>query len=98
MKQKISKAIDVRFYWVHDRVRQGQFFVFWDAGKNNLGDFSTKHHPPAHHKQMRPVLTFIDKGLSPETLQGCIKLMNPTEDKGQTKPKKSDKLNPSGLY
>jgi hypothetical protein len=28
MKQKRSKAIDVRFYWLRDRVKQGQFFVF----------------------------------------------------------------------
>ena len=96
MKQKRSKAIDVRFYWVRDRVKQGQFFVFWDSGKNNLGDFATKHHPPAYHKRMRPVQTYIE-GLSPETLQGCIKLMNPTESKKQTVTKKNNNLNPSGL-
>ena len=52
MKQKRSKAIDVRFYWLLDRVRQGQFRIFWDSGKHNLADFYTKHHPPAYHKTM----------------------------------------------
>ena len=28
MKLKRSKAIDMRFHWVRDRVRQGQFFVY----------------------------------------------------------------------
>ena len=83
MKQKRSKAIDVRFYWLRDRVKQGQFFVFWDAGKNNLADFATKHHPPAHHKQVRPIYTFIED-LSPESLQGCIKIMNGNRKDGQT--------------
>ena len=28
MKQKRSKAIDMRFYWVRDRVKQGQFVIY----------------------------------------------------------------------
>ena len=28
MKQKRSKAIDMRFYWVRDRVNQNQFMVY----------------------------------------------------------------------
>ena len=27
MKQKRSKAIDMRFYWVRDRVKQNQFLI-----------------------------------------------------------------------
>ena len=41
MKQKRSKAIDMSFYWIRDRTKQGQFFVYWDSGKNNLADFYT---------------------------------------------------------
>ena len=29
MKQKRSKAIDMRFYWVRDRVNQNQFMLYW---------------------------------------------------------------------
>ena len=74
MKQKRSKAIDVRFYWLRDRAKQGQFHIFWDSGKHNLADYFTKHHSPAHHKLMRPIHTYIES-LSPESLQGCIKRM-----------------------
>ena len=63
MKQKRSKAIDVRFYWIRDRVKQGQFIVFWDAGKYNKADFYTKHHPPTYHQQMRPIHTYIEGNL-----------------------------------
>jgi hypothetical protein len=90
MKQKRSKAIDVRFYWLRDRVKQGQFYVFWDAGKNNIADYFTKHHPPAYHKRMRPIQTFVES-LSPESLQGCIKLMNEDQTKKEKNP------NPKGL-
>ena len=90
MKQKRSKAIDVRFYWLRDRVKQGQFYVFWDSGKNNLGDFYTKHHPPIYHKKNRPIHTY-QEGLSPESLQGCIKIMNAIAEK------KQKNLNSSGL-
>jgi len=54
VKQRRSKAIDMRFYWVRDRVRQGQFCIHWKKGSENLADYFTKHHPPAHHKAMRP--------------------------------------------
>ena len=36
MKQKQLKAIDVWFYWLHNQVNQGQFYIYWDAGENNL--------------------------------------------------------------
>jgi hypothetical protein len=54
VKQKRSKAIDMRFYWVRDRSRQGQFVIHWKAGALNRADYFTKHHPPAHHQTLRP--------------------------------------------
>jgi hypothetical protein len=41
--QQRSKAIDMSFYWVHDRSNQGHFNVFWVPGRNNLGEYFTKH-------------------------------------------------------
>jgi hypothetical protein len=54
VKQRRSKAIDMRFYWVRDRVRQGHYRVHWKPGLENLADYFTKHHSPKHHKLMRP--------------------------------------------
>ena len=53
VKQRRSKAMDMRFYWVKDRVAQGQYTVHWRQGTDNLADYSTKHHSPAHHRLMR---------------------------------------------
>ena len=83
MEQKRSKAMDMRFHWLRDRVNQNQFYIFWDAGKHNLGDYYSKHHPAAYHKQMRPIHTYI-QGLSPRSLQGCIEIMTRKDRPGVT--------------
>jgi hypothetical protein len=53
VKQRRSKAIDMRFYWIRDRIKQGQFVVYWAPGTEKLADYFTKHHSPEHHKLMR---------------------------------------------
>ena len=53
VKQKRSKAVDMRFYWIRDRVRQGQFQVYWSKGQTNRADYFSKHHPASHHRAIR---------------------------------------------
>ena len=43
----------MRFYWIRDRVRQGQFLVYWRKGSLNKADYFTKHHPASHHQDIR---------------------------------------------
>ena len=54
VKQKRSKANDVRFYWLNDRIVQKQFLVYWLPGILNMADYFTKHHSAVHHATMRP--------------------------------------------
>jgi len=54
IKQKRSKAIDMQFYWLRDRARQGQFHIFWPPGITNHADYFMKHHPVSHHQTMQP--------------------------------------------
>ena len=84
IKQKRSKAIDMRFYWLRDRVKQGQFDVYWEPGQHNLADYVTKHHPSTHHKRLRPIYMY-NKDTSPSTVQGCIKILNSKQDTFRTK-------------
>ena len=51
IKAKHSKAIDMRFHWTRDRVRQGQFQVLWVEGINQVADFFTKALPVWKHKK-----------------------------------------------
>ena len=60
VKQKRSKAIDMRFYWVRDRVRQKQFHIFWQKGSLSRADYFTKHHPASHHQTVRPFYLHTD--------------------------------------
>ena len=51
--QRKSKLMDMRFYWIRDRIHQNQFRIFWEKGSSNLADYFTKHFPPSHHRKMR---------------------------------------------
>jgi hypothetical protein len=42
-------------------VKQGQFLVYWGPGFQNLADYFTKHHSPAHHKRMREIYIHADE-------------------------------------
>jgi hypothetical protein len=54
VKQKWSKAMVMRFYWIRDRVHQGQYLIYWRKGAANQGDYPSKHHPTKHYRPMRP--------------------------------------------
>ena len=54
VQPKRTKSMDMRFHWLRDRtVNQNQFRIYWRPGKTNLADYFTKHHSPAHHRNMR---------------------------------------------
>jgi hypothetical protein len=55
-KQKRTEAMDVRFYWIKDRVKQGQFNVNWGPSFQNLADYFTKHHSRAQIPHYEGVL------------------------------------------
>jgi hypothetical protein len=61
-KQKRSKAIDMRFHWIRDRIKQKQIKVIWAPGKTNLADYFTKIHPTSHILSQRS--TYIDTSKS----------------------------------
>jgi hypothetical protein len=78
IKQKRTKAMDMRFYWIKDRVKQGQFNVYWGPGYQNLADYFTKNHSPEHHKRMREIYIHADKqrinrkGIRDSALRVCV--------------------------
>jgi hypothetical protein len=78
IKQKRTKAMYMRFYWIKDRVKQGQFHVYWGSGFQNLADYFTKHHSPAHHKRIWDVYIHADeqpinrRGIRDSPLRGYV--------------------------
>jgi hypothetical protein len=65
--------MDMRYHWLTDSVRQQQFDVYWRQGRDNLGDYHTKHHSAQHHKDMRGLL--LHQANSLLVLRGCVKLL-----------------------
>ena len=55
IKQKKSKAIEMRFYWLRDRESQDQFSIYWHQGVHNMGDYFTKKNSPATHISKRAI-------------------------------------------
>jgi hypothetical protein len=73
IKQKRSKAMDMRYHWLTERVCHKQFDVYWRPGRANLGDYHTKHHSAQHHKDMRGLI--LHQANSLQVLRWCVKLI-----------------------
>jgi hypothetical protein len=73
IKQKQSKAMDMRYHWLTDRVHQQQFDVYWRPGRENLADYHKKHHSAQHHKDTRHLI--LHEANSLQVLRGCVKLL-----------------------
>ena len=58
VKAKRSKAIDMRYHWIRDRIRLGLLRVYWRKGADNLADFFTKALPVHQHQALMPFLVF----------------------------------------
>ena len=75
--------MDMRFYWICDRVDQNKLFIYYKLGSHNLGDYTTKNFPSNHHVAMSPTYLHVPpvKNISPflaekstqSALQGCVK-------------------------
>jgi len=66
VKQKRSKAIDMRYHWIRDQIKQDKITVTWAAGSENLADFYTKAHPVWHHKLVSSIYVRTPKRSGPQ--------------------------------
>jgi hypothetical protein len=55
-KVKRSKAIDMRYHWIQDRMQSGEFRINWKPGPHNIADFPSKAYPVHHFLTMRPLM------------------------------------------
>ena len=68
VKQEASMSMYERFYWLQNKVEQGQFRVFWAPGKVTLADYFTKYHSSTHHRRVRPIYAHL-QGKNSTSLQ-----------------------------
>jgi hypothetical protein len=76
IKQRRTRAIDMRYHWLRDRETQEQFQFRWDTSSKNLADYFTKHHSPAHHRAIRSHYVLATRHHHSNTfahpLRGCV--------------------------
>ena len=68
LNAKRSKSMDVRFFWLRDHIKKGQFAVKHLAGRWNISDFFTKSLPREKFQQFYEYIT-VNLGLEPQTRQ-----------------------------
>ena len=74
IKQKKTKAIDMRFHWIRDRVRQQQFIITYISTHDNIADYFTKNLPFELHAKFQPFIvqpTSSDDHLM-DGSKGCV--------------------------
>jgi hypothetical protein len=74
-----NTVMEMRYFWVCDKVAHDAYDVKWHPGKENLADYQSKHHPGAHHTDVRPWYLHehnspleLLRASRPSTLKGCV--------------------------
>jgi hypothetical protein len=72
VKPKLSKACDMRWHWLQDRVGQGQFRVQHIPSVRNVSEYFTKSLPLCRHKLLSPFIA-VDDVPTPNDLFGSLR-------------------------
>jgi hypothetical protein len=73
VRMKRSKAFDMRYHWLQDRIAQKQFNLYWATGKRNRADYFSKHFPPSYHQLVRyNYLQRPQANIVRTHLRGCV--------------------------
>ena len=49
VKRQRSRSMEMRFFWIGDKVAQEMYDITWHPGMENLADYQSKHHIGSHH-------------------------------------------------
>jgi hypothetical protein len=79
IKRQCSQSMEMRFFWVGDKVAQGMYKLNWYPGQENLADYQSKHHVGSHHVTVRPWYLHMNnsprvlpRAQRPSALKGCV--------------------------
>ena len=102
VKKQRSRSMEMRFFWVADQVKNGEFDVQWHPGQENLADYFTKHFESRHHQEVRPWYLhmqsspqFLPRAVAPSTLRGCVGTIPNGYHKTAPLPRINPRVNPS---
>jgi hypothetical protein len=79
IKRQRSRSMEMRFFWIGDKVAQEMYHLQWHPGQENLADYQSKHHVGSHHVSVRPWYLQIansprvlPRAVRPSALKGCV--------------------------
>jgi hypothetical protein len=79
VKRQRSRSMEMRYFWICDKIAQDAYNVTWHPGQENLADYQSKHHTGGHHLAVRPWYLHdessplvLPRAISPGTLKGCV--------------------------
>jgi hypothetical protein len=79
VKRHCLQSMEMRYFWVCDKIAQDAYDVKYHPGQENLADYQSKHHTGVHHKVVCPWYLYEENSHSilprvrrPSTLKGCV--------------------------
>jgi hypothetical protein len=79
IKRQHSRAMEMRFFWIGNKVAHEMYTLKWHPGQENLADYQSKHHIGLHHTAVRPWYLHLanspqvlPRAERPSTLKGCV--------------------------
>ena len=54
IKRQLSRAMEMRYFWLLDGEVQKLFRFYYQPGQENLGDYPSKHHSADIHQHVQP--------------------------------------------
>jgi len=79
VKRHRSQSMEMRNFWVGDKVAQDAYEIKWHPGQENLADYQSKHHLGAHHQAVCPWYLHkinsplvLPRAARPSTLKECV--------------------------
>jgi hypothetical protein len=79
IKRQQLQSMDMRFFWVGDKVAQEMYILRWHPGQETLANYQSKHHAMSHHTNVRPWYLhmknsprFLPRAQKPSAMKGCV--------------------------
>ncbi len=79
IKQQHSQSMEMRFFWIGDKIAQEMYALKWHPGQENLANYQSKHLIGMHHTAVQPWYLHLEnsprvlpRAKWPSTLKGCV--------------------------
>jgi hypothetical protein len=79
IKRQRLQSIEMRFFWIGDKIAQEMYTIKWHPGQENLANYQSKHHIGSHHTAVRPWYLHLEnfprvlpRAKRPSALKGCV--------------------------